>query len=67
MNAFEPIGYLASLLVLATFCMRDMVARRLVAIAGNVAFMCYGALAGIYPVLRLHMVPMPISLGLRRT
>ena len=61
MNAFEPIGYLASLLVLATFCMRDMVALRLLAITSNVAFIAYGALANIYPVLLLHMVLLPVN------
>ena len=61
MNAFEPIGYLASLLVLATFCMRDMVALRLLAITSNVAFIAYGALADIYPVLLLHVVLLPVN------
>jgi hypothetical protein len=62
MNAYEPIGYLASLLVLATFCMRDMVSLRVVAIASNVAFIAYGALAGISPVLLLHVVLLPVNM-----
>jgi hypothetical protein len=61
MNAYEPIGYLASLLVLATFSMRDMVSLRVVAIASNVAFIAYGALAGISPVLLLHVVLLPMN------
>ena len=61
MNAYEPIGYLASLLVLATFCMRGMVALRLVAIASNVAFIAYGALADIGPVLLLHVLLLPTN------
>ena len=61
MNACEPIGYLASLLVLATFCMRDMLALRMVAIASNVAFIVYGTLAGIGPVLLLHAVLLPVN------
>jgi hypothetical protein len=61
MNAYEPVGYLASLLVLATFCMRDMVSLRVVAIASNVAFISYGALAGISPVLLLHVVLLPVN------
>jgi hypothetical protein len=61
MNAYEPIGYLASLLVLATFSMRDMVPLRVVAIASNVAFIAYGALAGISPVLLLHVVLLPMN------
>ena len=61
MNTFDLIGYLASLLVLATFCMRDMVALRLLAIASNVAFIAYGALADIGPVLLLHVVLLPVN------
>jgi hypothetical protein len=61
MNAYEPVGYLASLLVLATFCMRDMVSLRVVAIASNIAFISYGALAEISPVLLLHVVLLPVN------
>jgi hypothetical protein len=57
----EPVGYLASLLVLATFCMRGMVALRVVAIASNVAFIAYGWLVGIHPVLILHLVLLPTN------
>lgn len=62
MISHEAVGYLASLLVLATFCMRDMVALRLVAIISNVAFFAYGALAEIGPVLMLHFVLLPINI-----
>jgi hypothetical protein len=62
MNAYEPIGYLASLLVLATFSMRDMVSLRVVAIASNIAFIAYGALAEISPVLLLHMALLPMNM-----
>jgi hypothetical protein len=62
MDAPELIGYLASLLVLATFCMRDMMSLRVVAIASNVAFIAYGALAGISPVLLLHVVLLPVNM-----
>jgi hypothetical protein len=61
MNACEPLGYLASLLVLATFCMRGMVALRMVAIGSNVAFIGYAALAGIGPVLMLHVLLLPMN------
>jgi hypothetical protein len=61
MNLSEPIGYLASLLVLATFCMRDMVALRAIAIASNVAFIAYGWLVSIEPVLILHVVLLPTN------
>jgi hypothetical protein len=60
-NLYEPVGYLASLLVLATFCMRGMVALRVVAIASNLAFIAYGWLVGIHPVLILHLVLLPTN------
>jgi len=62
MNTHELIGYLASLLVLMTFCMSGMVALRAVAIASNIAFIAYGALAGISPVLLLHVVLLPVNM-----
>lgn len=61
MNAYEPIGYLAALLVLATFCMSGMVALRAVAIASNVVFLGYAALTGISPVLLLHALLLPMN------
>jgi hypothetical protein len=62
MNTHELVGYLASLLVLMTFCMSSMVALRAVAIASNIAFIAYGALAGISPVLLLHVVLLPVNM-----
>ena len=47
-------GWLRALLVLAAFCMRGMVALRLMAIASNLAFIGYAAMADIHPVLLLH-------------
>lgn len=62
MSDTDWLGYLASLLVLATFCMRDMAALRVLAIASNVAFIGYAALAHINPVLVLHAVLLPLNL-----
>ena len=61
MNTHELIGYLASLLVLMTFCMSGMVPLRAVAIASNVAFIGYAALVGISPVLVLHALLLPMN------
>ncbi len=61
MTIIEPIGYLASALVLATFCMRDMVALRCLAITSNLAFIAYGALADLGPVLLLHLLLLPVN------
>lgn len=57
----DLLGYLASVLVLATFCMRGMVALRIAAIASNLAFISYGALADINPVLLLHLLLLPMN------
>ena len=61
MDATEAVGYLASALVLATFCMRDMVSLRWVAITSNLAFIAYGTLADLGPVLALHVVLLPVN------
>jgi hypothetical protein len=60
-TAVEAIGYLASALVLATFCMRSMMVLRLVAIASNVAFITYGYLGQLTPVLLLHGLLMLVN------
>lgn len=57
----DALGWAASALVLATFCMQGMVALRLTALASNVAFIAYGASAGIDPVLMLHAVLLPLN------
>lgn len=60
MNA-EWLGWAASALVLATFCMQGMVALRVTALLSNVAFIAYGASAGIDPVLMLHTLLLPLN------
>jgi CRP/FNR family transcriptional regulator, cyclic AMP receptor protein len=61
LNIVELSGYLASLLVFSTFYMKTMMPLRSVAIASNVAFITYGYLAGLYPVLLLHVVLLPLN------
>lgn len=58
---YEPLGYVASALVFATFWMRTMLPLRLVAIASNFAFIGYGWLLGIKPVLMLHLSLLPMN------
>jgi hypothetical protein len=62
MSTLDALGYLACALVLATFCMRSIVALRVLAIASNLAFIGYAALAGIHPVLLLHALLLPMNL-----
>jgi CRP/FNR family cyclic AMP-dependent transcriptional regulator len=57
----DGIGYLASLLVLLTFCMNTMMTLRAVAICSNLAFAIYGVAANVYPVLLLHLILLPLN------
>lgn len=58
----DLLGYLASALVLATFCTRDMVPLRLLAITSNLAFIVYAVRAGLPPVLLLHALLLPTNI-----
>ncbi len=57
----EAAGYLASALVLATFCMKTMIPLRYAAICSNVAFIVYGFYGHLYPVLILHIILLPLN------
>src|SRR5687768_5497426 len=61
MNWVDAAGYLASLLVLATFCMKTMIPLRSAAVASNIAFIVSGFYDHVYPVLALHMVLLPLN------
>jgi hypothetical protein len=61
MNWVEATGYLASALVLATFCMKTMIPLRCAAISSNIAFIVYGFYDGLYPVLVLHAILLPLN------
>jgi CRP-like cAMP-binding protein len=61
MQAAELLGYLGALLTLATFSMKTMVHLRIAGIAANIAFIAYGALGNVYPVLLLHLVLLPLN------
>ena len=55
------IGFLASVLVLAAFGMKDMVNLRIVAICSNFAFIAYALLLHLLPILVLHVVLLPLN------
>jgi hypothetical protein len=61
MIASDAVGYLASALVLAAFCMKDMIPLRIVAVCSNIAFLVYGVALGLVPVWLLHAVLLPIN------
>jgi hypothetical protein len=55
------IGYVASGLVLTTFWTNDMRRLRMLAILSNIAFISYGALVWLPPVLGLHLLLLPLN------
>jgi CRP/FNR family cyclic AMP-dependent transcriptional regulator len=55
-------GYIASTLVLFTFVAKDMRLLRTTAIFSNVAFITYGAIEWLPPVLFLHLVLLPLNI-----
>ncbi|MEN0001599.1 MAG: cyclic nucleotide-binding domain-containing protein, partial [Pseudomonadota bacterium] len=55
-------GYAAAALVFLTFSMKTLMALRLVAIASNVAFLVYGYMADLTPIVILHGLLLPLNL-----
>jgi CRP/FNR family cyclic AMP-dependent transcriptional regulator len=55
-------GYFASALVFITFFMRSRTRLRQVAIASNVAFITYGIVGDVIPVLTLHVLLLPLNI-----
>jgi hypothetical protein len=55
------LGYLAAMLVFSSFYARTIVVLRLVAITSNMAFIGYAVAKGLYPVLVLHVVLLPLN------
>ena len=61
-TAPELVGYVACLLVFLTFCMKRMLPLRMIAVASNIAFLIYGATAGLLPIFILHAALLPLNL-----
>ena len=55
------LGFLACGLVLCTFAMTSMRALRLVAMASNLGFISYAWPMGLWPILALHTVLLPLN------
>jgi len=58
----DALGWAAALLTLLTFFSADMRRLRLLALAGNAAFIAYGSMAHLLPVLVLHLMLVPVNL-----
>jgi hypothetical protein len=56
------VGSAAAALVLLTFTTREMRTLRLIAICSNVAFIAYGALDWLPPIVLLHVTLLPLNL-----
>lgn len=61
MECSELVGYVASALVFATFCMNSMTMLRLLALISNVAFITYACLGDLLPILALHVALLPLN------
>ena len=61
MHWVDAIGYLAALITIATFYMKTMIPLRMVGMFSNVTWIAYGALAGVYPPLVLHVLLLPLN------
>jgi hypothetical protein len=61
MSWIDSVGFGASAMVLATFCMTRMLPLRLLAIMSNILFGAYGYLDNLYPVLLLHLLLLPVN------
>ena len=57
----EASGYIASGLVFLTFCMKTMIALRVIAIGSNAAFITYGLIADLTPIYLLHTILLPLN------
>jgi hypothetical protein len=57
----DLVGWLAASLVLATFSARSMVPLRALAVGSNVAFVGYAYMAGLWPILLLHSIMLPLN------
>lgn len=62
LTAIDGIGILAGLFVILAFYARTNGRLRVFAIASNVLFIAYAALAGLGPVLLLHAILLPLNL-----
>jgi CRP/FNR family transcriptional regulator, cyclic AMP receptor protein len=57
----DILGWAAAALMVATFSCREARCLRPLAVATNLAFVAYGATAGLLPVLALHLLLLPIN------
>ncbi|MES2978821.1 MAG: hypothetical protein V4731_10385 [Pseudomonadota bacterium] len=57
----DVVGWSAAALTLLAFSCNNILRLRYLALAANVAFIAYGLMAGLWPVLVLHFALVPIN------
>ena len=57
----DATGYLASALVFAAFCMKEMISLRVIALCSNLAFIAYGLELDLHPIYLLHAILLPMN------
>lgn len=62
MSLHDFVGYLGSLLMFSTFLMRTMVPLRVAAIAANLAMITYALVTGMYAILLLQSIMLPVNI-----
>ena len=61
MQLQDLLGWAAAVLTLLAFSCNDLLRLRCSALAANAAFIAYGLTGGLWPVLALHFVLVPIN------
>jgi hypothetical protein len=61
MTRTDMLGCIAAILVFATFSAKRMVPLRALGVASNIAFVGYASLAGLWPILVLHSILLPMN------
>jgi CRP/FNR family transcriptional regulator, cyclic AMP receptor protein len=57
----DMIGYFAAFLLVLSFFMRSMTQLRITAICSSLAWLAYGWLDTLYPIIVLHMALLPLN------
>lgn len=57
----EYAGYVGSFLMFSTFWMKTMIPLRVAGIAANTAMIIYALLGGLYPILAMQLMMLPVN------
>jgi len=61
MSWVDMIGYVGAAFVLVAYTMKTMIPLRIMAIGSNVAAITYAVVAGLKPILFLHLTLLPLN------